>query len=211
MDIKILETVVDEITSEIIEELEKKYKKIATLQLIKTGKLKKRKGIMRSIFYLLGLGPNYIGVSLSGSGNAGYQRVARCNLKFSKNSFFEGEFLIDNYIISSLKKIFGDCVVDISTYDAVFDSYHYQKAITVQYKTNNNAWLIIDYLLNKYHSDNIIVQDNITYIVDLHRDTQQTEVFDFLKKQSLNTKELNDAKKILLNNGYTFSKNTLTT
>lgn len=149
-----------------VEEFEKVYKKRMSFALIKSGKIPIRKGLLRNVCYLSGLGQYYRGISSTGQGRKGYNRMAEIVFDF-KSSADQGWLkFLKKYISTSLSSYFGDCIVDV-------DSLTHGR-VKVEYKSNDIKWYLIDYELNMYHDGNFYTRNNFCYIYDVKKDTDKT-------------------------------------
>jgi hypothetical protein len=165
--------------------------------LLRDGKLPKRKGLIKNVCYLIGLGKWYNRIENSGCGSKCYDRLISFSLKIPKNTLIKPAFVVflKNFLEKNISNYFGDCIIDMG-------NIVYGK-INIEYKSKEVKWYLIDFDLKNNHAFNTFIKPNgCICVVDLHVDTENA--INFYKSISIiNEKaKIDECIEFLENNGY---------
>lgn len=181
-----------------LEDFEKAHKRKMSFALLKHGKLPIRKGLLRNICFLSGLGKYYVGIERTGQGRKGYNRLAEICLNLpppiGDESFLS---FLKEYIHNNLSLYFGDCIINT-------DNLLYGK-ISIEYKSNDIKWFLIDYELSKFHQGNFYVRNNFCFLCDIKKETDKSNFLDSQKKEFSFKLKIKKAISFLKINGYEVS------
>ena len=142
-----------------------KFKINSIFKYIKTGKLPKRKGLFKTIFYLAGHYESFFGISGTSS--------SVTKLRPNKNRY--ALLRIENFekILPEINPFFEKYINNFS-FEKSSDSPSCAKVslIDIYYKFEDIKWFLIDEELKKNHADNITIKDGIPKIINYRKNAK---------------------------------------
>jgi hypothetical protein len=189
-----------EVNEHSLEELEKAYKRKISFAILKDGKAPSRKGLLRNICYLSGLGQWYNSIGATGQGRKGYNRYARLILDLPNKLIKQDIFLsfIKDYITKNMTPYFGDCIFNFD--ELIFG------AIGIEYKSSHVRWHLIDYEMITYHRSNCYENKNGTFgLASIKFETEKTKILNEATIKMAHTLKIINYIDFLENNGYKVS------
>jgi len=184
-----------------LEDFEKAYKRKISFAILKGGKPPPRKGLLRTICYLSGLGQWYSCVGKTGQGRKGYNRYCRLVLNLptlsEKNLFLD---FFEEYINKNVAPYLGDCIFN-------FDELQFGH-IGIEYKSSEVRWYLIDYELNLLYKENCYTtsanefSDGYTNVLRLRQDTEKTLALNNIVENMSHILKITDCINFLESNGY---------
>jgi len=136
---------------------EEKLKGALIFKYLRTGKIPKRKGLFKILFYLSGQGKNFMMINMTSSSvtNKRPNMDRTAEIKFKPN-----EFNLEN-LKSTLKKYLVNYELSYETQTPVHSHF-----ITVYYLSKEIQWALIDEELRTNHLHNIIEKDGLPRIIN---------------------------------------------
>jgi hypothetical protein len=130
---------------------EEKLKGAIIFKYLKTGKIPKRKGLFRILFYLAGQNQCFKSINMTSS--------SVTNKRPSVDRTIEINAYCANLKVDLLQEVFKKYLVE---YELKIHHFH----ITIYYSSKNIQWALIDEELRLNHSENIIEKDGLPKILN---------------------------------------------
>ena len=130
---------------------EQKLKGTMIFKYLKTGKMPKRKGLFRILFYLAGQHKHFVGINMTSS--------SITNKRPNVDRTIEIKILASKLNEDLLNEVLKKYLVE---YELKFHLFY----VTIYYSSKQIQWSLIDEELRTNHSENIIEKDGLPRIKD---------------------------------------------